>query len=180
MTDEQLLRRLRARQPEALEDLMEKYRRTVTVMIANVLGSAGTPADAEELASDTFYAVWQYADHIRPGKLRAYLTVTARNKAKSFLRSRRELVMDLDTIDLPDAGDTMDEALIREELARRVRRAIRKMRPRDREIFLRYYYYMQTTEQIAQEMGMEAATVRSRLHRGRKTLKDILSKEGLP
>ena len=53
------------------------------------------------------------------------------------------------------------------------------MRPKDREIFLRYYYYLQTTDQIAETMGIPPSTVRSRLSRGRKTLKETLSKEVL-
>ena len=68
---------------------------------------------------------------------------------------------------------------MREDTARRVRKAIHKMRPKDREIFLRYYYYLQTTDQIAQAMSMPGSTVRSRLSRGRKILKEILSKEVL-
>lgn len=179
MTDEQLLRRLKAQQPDALEELMARYRRMVYITVAGVLGGAGTPPDVEEIAQDTFLAVWRHAEVIQSGKLRAYLATTARNKAKSFLRARRELPMDLDTVELPDNGCSLDEMLEREETARAVRKAIHRMRPRDREIFLRYYYYLQTTDQIAETLGIPPSTVRSRLSRGRKMLKEILSKEVL-
>ena len=53
------------------------------------------------------------------------------------------------------------------------------MRPQDRDIFLRYYYYMQTTQQISQLLNIPHSTVRTRLVRGRKTLKKLLTKEGL-
>jgi DNA-directed RNA polymerase specialized sigma24 family protein len=45
---------------------------------------------------------------------------------------------------------------------------------------LRYYYYLQSTDQVAAQMGIPAATVRSRLARGREILKQKLSKEELP
>jgi RNA polymerase sigma-70 factor (ECF subfamily) len=180
MTDERLLRQLQARQQDALEDLMEKYRRYVYTVIANVLGSSGTHADAEELTSDTFYSVWSHADTIKPGKLKAYLAVTARNKAKSFLRSSRPLPMDLDTIELPDDGNSLEDTVMQADLQRRIQKALHKMRPKDREIFLRHYYYLQTSEQIALVMGIPSSTVRTRLARGRKILKEILSKEELP
>ena len=180
MNDAHLLEGLRLDEPSAMERMMDKYQVYVYTIIRNVLGSAGNQADAEELVSDTFYAVWQHRGSIQPGKLRSYLCVTARNKAKSFLRSRRELPMDLDTIDLPDGGSSLEDQVIREERARLVRRAIRRMRPKDREIFLRYYYYLQNTEQIAQKMRLPASTVRSRLARGRKLLEKLLSEEGLP
>lgn len=172
-----MLRHLQSGQPEALEALMAKYRRYVYTIIANILGSAGRPPDVEELTADTFYAVWRHANAIHSGKLKAYLCTTARNTAKTFLRKDRELPMDLDSIELPDDGDSLDETLMQQELATRVRRAIHKMRPKDREIFLRYYYYLQTAEQIALHMSMPAGTVRSRLSRGRKILKTMLEKE---
>lgn len=177
MTDEQLLRRLKARQEGALEDLMDKYRRMVAAAIAGILGGGGSRSDVEELTSETFYAVWDHAQAIHSGKLRAYLSTTARNKAKTFLRSRRELPMDIDTIDLPDTGLSLEETIEQKDTARRVKQAIHKMRPKDREIFLRYYYYLQTTEQIAAAMSIPPGTVRSRMSRGRKILKEMLSEE---
>jgi len=175
MTNEQLLRRLQAGDQTALEALMQKYHRYVYTIIANILGRQGTTADAEELTADTFYAVWEHTSSIH--NLKSYLGSTARNKAINHLRRQRELPMDLDTIDLPDPSPDLEDQLLRRELARRVREAIEKMRPRDREIFLRYYYYAQTTEEIAILMDLPAATVRSRLARGRAKLKTILSKE---
>ena len=44
----------------------------------------------------------------------------------------------------------------------------------DREIFLRYYYYDQKISEIADEMDMNAETVKSRLRRGREKLKSLI------
>ena len=49
-----------------------------------------------------------------------------------------------------------------------------------REIFFRYYYYCQPVAQIAQEMALNPASVRTRLHRGRQKLKETLTKGGYP
>ena len=54
------------------------------------------------------------------------------------------------------------------------------LRPKDREIFLRYYFYLQPTEQIARELGMAQASIRSRLARGRERLRKTLEKEVNP
>lgn len=177
MTDEQLLWRLQAQQQGALAELMRKYHRYVYTVIANVLGGAGGPEDVEELAQDAFYAVWTHAEAIQGKKLRAYLCTTARNKAKSWLRGRKEIPMALDAIEIPDPDGALDELAQREELCRQVRRAVDKMRPRDREIFLRHYFYLQTAEEIAARMDIPKNTVLSRLYRGRKSLQKILSKE---
>ena len=85
-SDNTLLRDMQAGRSSALDQLMEKYAGYVYTVIANVITSSGTAADAEELCSDTFLAVWNHAAAISPGKLKPYLAATARNKAKSFLR----------------------------------------------------------------------------------------------
>lgn len=177
-SDAQLLRRMQFGDDKALSQLMDRYGGYVYRVIANVLLQAGTASDAEELTSDTFYAVWSHADTISPRNLKAYLAVTARNKAKSFLRKHRELPMDLDTLPLSD-GITLEDQAMEQELKLLLHKAIGKMRPQDRDIFLRYYYYMQTTQQISQLLNIPHSTVRTRLMRGRKTLKKLLTKEGL-
>ena len=177
-SDAQLLRRMQMGDDKALGLLMDRYAGYVYQVIANVLLQSGTASDAEELTSDTFYAVWSHAGSISSRNLKAYLAVTARNKAKSFLRKKRELPMDLDTMPLSD-GISLEDRAMEQELKLLLHKAIEKMRPQDRDIFLRYYYYMQTTSQISQLLNIPHSTVRTRLMRGRKTLKKLLTKEGL-
>ena len=177
MLDSTLLRRLQSREQDALELLTKKYQSYVCTILSNMISGVGTYDDVEELCSDTFLSVWQNAAAIEPGKLKPYLGAAARNKAKSWLRKRRELPMDLDEIEIPDDSLPLEEKANQAELARRVRRAVDEMPSRDREIFLRYYYYLQTAETISSELGIPAATVRSRLARGREQLKKTLCKE---
>lgn len=180
MTEDFLLKRLQTGDEDALILLADRYRPYVAEVIRMVLGSRGTEADLEELCNDTFYALWTHGKVVRPGKLKAYLGVTARNKAKSLLRQTRVLPMDLDTIEIPDEAASPEDLAIRKELARKVRQAVDSLRPKDREIFLRYYYYFQDTQTIADQMGIPPATVRSRLQRGRDHLKKRLEQEVRP
>lgn len=180
MLDSTLLRRLQHRDQDALEILTNKYRSYVCTIISNMIAGTGSYSDVEELCDDAFLAVWQNADSILAGKLKPYLGTTARNKAKSWLRTRRELPMDLDEIEIPDGSLPLDEKAIQAELSRRVRQAVDEMRPKDREIFLRYYFYLESTDTIAERMEIPAATVRSRLARGREQLKITLCKEDWP
>ena len=88
--------------------------------------------------------------------------------------------MDLDEIEIPDDSLPLEEKAIQADLARRLRRAIDAMRPKDREIFLRYYYYLEPTDVIAERMQIPGTTVRSRLARGREQLNNTLCKEDWP
>jgi RNA polymerase sigma-70 factor (ECF subfamily) len=177
MRDAALMERLRQKDQDALEQLTTRYRSYVCTVLSNMLSGFGGWADVEELCSDVFLALWQYAESVNAGKVKQWLGTVARNRAKSWLRSRKTLPMDLDEIDLPDDRPGLEEEAVREELAAAVRRAVDSLRAKDREIFLRYYFYLQTAEAIAAEMDLPPATVRSRLSRGREILRKKLEKE---
>ncbi|MBQ2202822.1 MAG: sigma-70 family RNA polymerase sigma factor [Oscillospiraceae bacterium] len=177
MTDNQLLRRLRAHDQDALVQLNDRYYDYLCAVIMQILGRAGAYADAEEICNDTIHAVWNNANSIKDEKLKPYLVTAARNRAKSWLRHRGTLEMDLDEIELPDSGTTLEDTAIREELAAAVRRAVDSMPRREREVFLRYYFYCQPGDEIARQLDIPASTVRSILSRGREKLRGKLMKE---
>jgi RNA polymerase sigma-70 factor (ECF subfamily) len=84
-----------------------------------------------------------------------------------------------DMIEIASYDYDPEDAAQRREMARIIGRALNRMRPKDKEIFLRYYYYLQSTEEISRIMGIPRNTVLSRLMRGRKQLEKILAKEDL-
>ena len=167
MREAALLKRLRAGDQDALDQLTSRYRSYVCTVLSNILRDCGSWADVEELCADVFLALWQHAD-------------AARNRAKSWLRPRRDMPMDLDEIELPSNDPALEDEVIREELAEAVRKAVDSLRPMDREIVLRYYFYLQPAEDIAAELQIAPATVRSRLSRGREVLRQRLEKEVRP
>ena len=180
MTDEQALARVRAQDTGALCVLIERYNRYVASIIRAVLGPGAREQDAEELTADVFYRVFCHAGDIAPGKLRPYLGAAARNRAKDFLRAQKPLEADVDTIAFSDTQDGPETELLRQERRERVRNALASLSPADREIFLRYYYYLQPAPEIAKAMGLTSGAVRTRLSRGRAALKKLLSEEDLP
>lgn len=179
MTEERWINRMKKRDVRGLEKLIQRYNSYVTAIVAAVLGAQGSREDVEELVSDVFLAIWDHADVLTPGKLQPYLGAAARNRAKSFLRRNRELPMDLDEIPALTDGQTPENRLLRQEQSRLVRESVLGMREPDREIFLRYYYYLQTSGQIAAAMGLTDSNVRVRLMRGRTALKETLCGKGV-
>ena len=177
MDEELLLRQLHQRKPEALEQLIRQYNSYVAAIIRGILGADARDMDVEELVSDVFVALWKHADALKPGSAKAYIGAAARNHAKSFLRKRQVLPMDLDELPPLPGGDSPEEQVLSREQARLVREAVEQMAEPTREIFLRYYYYFQSTAQFAQALHMEPGTVRARLMRGRNALKAAFWKE---
>lgn len=174
MTDESILRKMRAGDPEGLEELMDRYIPYVSAVCWNLLRGAMTEEDAEEVASDVFLAAWNQAEDIRPGFAKDWLGAVARNKAKTRLRRMgRELPLEEDCLELPDDHTPETDAQRREE-QRLVRKAVDRLGEPEREIFLRHYYYAQTVQEIGAVMDMNESTVKTKLRRGRMRLKTLL------
>ena len=74
--------------------------------------------------------------------------------------------------------------VVRNKALNRLRELVRdlldQLSPQDRAIFLRHYYYGQTAAEIGGALALSPSTVKVRLHRGRKKLKEILSERGYP
>jgi RNA polymerase sigma-70 factor (ECF subfamily) len=89
-SDDDLAQRIRERNPEALETLINRYSREIFYFIRLVLDGVGVAQDAEECVNDLFVAVWQEIDSFDPGRgtLRTWLTMRAKYIA---LDRRRQL-----------------------------------------------------------------------------------------
>lgn len=173
MREEKTLMKMRNKEPDGLEYLMDRYIPYVSTVVWGILRGAMTAQDAEEVVSDVFLAAWDQAEDLQSGKVKAWLGAVARNKAKNKLRQiGRELPLEEDVLELPD--DSCDY-LEREEEQKLVRMAIDSLSSEDREIFLRHYYYAQTVSEISLKMGLNQSTVKTRLRRGRMKLKDFLT-----
>ena len=171
------LQALRQHNETALAWFIERYAPYVNTIIFNIIGGSMSSRDIEEVSSDVFLVLWKNAEKIRPGKVKAYLSGTARNMAKDKLRGiGQELPLEEDVLITADM-DVERDLEIREQ-ARLVKHVMLNMDYPDREIFLRHYYYFQPLSQISDEMGINLSTVKTRLRRGRSKLQDALRKGG--
>lgn len=173
MTESTALRNLRKGDQEALAFFIHKYTPYVTTVVYNIIGSSMNQSDIEEVVSDAFVALWQNADTVHSPK--GFLGTTARNRAKN---KARELKL---TLPLDDAVIILDdpdpEAQIeKRELSAAVKRAVLEMGQPEKDIFLRFYYYYQTLEEIAEDMKLPLSTVKTKLRRGRIRLKQTLAR----
>lgn len=177
MNEKRTLKALRQGEPAALSEIIRHYTPYVYAIARNILSPALPKEDIEETVSDVFCSVWYSRETLEPGKLKPWLAVTARNAARDRLRKLKLLhPLDEDMLDvnIPD----MEEELAQQELAEACRRAVDSLGEPDREIFQRRYFLYQKTEDIAREMGLGHAAVRSRLMRGRRKLREYLEERG--
>ena len=124
-------------------------------------------ADAEDVYQEVFLRLWkQDAEDWEGERLKAWLIRTALNRCADLHRFRlRRPVLALE--DLPEMVQPDDEAA---ELWAAVSRLPEKARTA---VHL-YYAEGYSAEEISRLMHVPAATVRTRLHRARRQLKDLL------
>lgn len=174
--DTDLLHRLRRKSAGALEEAVRQYSAYVMAIIRNRSRGVLTAEDQEEIASDVFVSLWRRAKSITRGQFRPWLGAVARNRTADAMRRKRVYVP------LEDALISLEplwERMYESQRCEAIRSALLALSDEDREIFYRFYDLAQTAAQIAEAMQMNASTVRSRLMRGRETLRKELTEGGL-
>ena len=84
-------------------------------------------------------------------------------------------MQDYDVVEMPELFEKAEQ----EERQRFVQEALNRLSEEEKEIFIRYYYFYQTTEEIGDAMEIRQNTVKSKLKRGRKKLKGFLMERGM-
>ena len=177
LDEKELLRQLQKQRAGALEAAFAQYGAYVLAVIRNRSRGVLTPEDHEEIASDVFLALWRGAKNITRSQLRPWLGAVARKQTAEAMR-KKNVYLPLED----DALITLDrlwEQMVEKERCEALAQALAALPEEDREIFYRFYDLSQTTAQIADELHMNASTVRSRLLRGREALRKTLTKGGL-
>ena len=104
------------------------------------------------------------------GSWTGWLTVLTRNTALNRARRRPDTPGEL-TEDIPSPAPTPEEALLRRERLEELYRALDRLPARDRALIYRKYFYMQSIDQIARELGATPRAVEGRLYRLKKQLR---------
>ena len=174
MEDTQLIHALQTRQNGAMEQFQTAYTPLLRYIIAPILTDE---RDREECLSDVLLRVWDSIGTFDPGRaaLTTWLTHITRNAALNRRRGneRRRDGGSLEET-MPDTADGPEQTLLKAETAQAIWAAVGRLGRRDRELFLRKYYYYQPTAQIAAESGMTVRAVEGKLYRIRKHLQKEL------
>lgn len=146
-----------------------------------------TKEDSEECVNDTWMRAWNSIPPTRPQKLSIFLGTITRNlsfdrwKQKNAVkRGNGEMEATLDELAecVPDKNNT-EEIVEERELQRHINAFLGTLKEKDRNIFLRRYWYAEEYSEIAACYGLNLNTVKTTLFRVRGKLKEYLEKEGV-
>ena len=158
---------------DLLTDTYLRLRNRFRTRAGRILGNA---EDADDALQEAFFKLWSKDYDIRTAsEAEALLSTAVRNTSLDAVRRRRDKVP-LDAADRLPAEDRRDRL---EQLAA-VRKLIEnELSDTQRYILERVEYGGIRQEQIAEELGMQPATVRAQLSRARKTIRDLYKKRNL-
>lgn len=177
MSDRELLHLLLQREQRGLDTLLQYHGPMLRYIINGILTD---PREREECLADVAMAVWEKIGTFDPdkGTLRAWLAALARNRARNRLRDDGRLGCqeELDS-SVPDPTPGPEERLLQKERAAAISRAVSKLGDMDKNLFYRKYFYLQSTAQMAAELGLTLRGVEGRLRRLRLRLRKELGGE---
>ena len=141
--------------------------------------------DAQEALDDTWLHAWDAMPPEKPTRLRPFFAKITRNLAIDRRRKnsaqKRGGALELALDELGECAGTIplpQEQAEHRELENTIRRFLSGCTPTQRDIFLRRYFFFDTTEEIASRYAMRESNVLNILSRTRKKLKEYLQQEG--
>jgi len=168
-TDEQLMVAFSRGSTEAFSELFSRYKQPVFGFFRRRVAD---PAQAEELAQETFLAILRGSSRYQPRALfRTYLYVIGLKIVRAHRRKtafRATFLGAATGFREPASPATADTELL-------VRQAVGRLDRLDREILLLREFEQLSYAEIAELLRLPVNTVRSRLFRARVALRDLLA-----
>ncbi len=184
MNDQQIVDLYWNRDPEAIQETSKKYGAYCFSIANNILHNQ---EDAEECVNDTWLKTWNAIPPQRPAIFQMFLAKITRNISFDYFLARSaqkrgggeiHLVLDELAECIPSYSDVASEYECK-ELGQVIRNYVNSLPIRDRNIFLRRYFFTDSVADIALRYGLSENNVMVILSRIRKKLKYYLQKEGL-
>lgn len=182
MDDGQIITLFFQRSEQAISEISGKYGTLCARTARNILGST---QDAEECVNDAYLALWNTIPPQEPKPLLGYLCRVVRNLALKKRRDNKAQKRDssydaaLDELAGCLAGpETAETALEAQVLTEALDRFLDGMKPSDRTLFVRRYWFGDSVPELAERWGLSRHNVAVRLSRIRQKLKQNLQKEG--
>ena len=184
MEDREIIDLYFKRSEQAIAETSLKYGKYCRKIAWNILYS---DEDAEECLNDALLTVWNAIPPAKPHNLRAYLLRLVRNAAHDRYRAahteKRGAAQNSGSIDelaeiLPDKSDVVGE-VERREMLRAVTAFLESLPQRQRDLFVRRYWYATDVAALSKMFRMTQSHVTMTLSRLRKRLQKYLQKEGL-
>jgi len=174
-TDAELVRRVRAGDPQAFDRLVRRHLRVAHRVARRQL--SGNHHDADDVVQEAFIAALENIDDCRkPHRFRAWLLTIVRNRAHRY--REREAVREtepLDGVAGPASSEDPSRRAEASELRSELETAMEELTELQRRAFALYDLEGWTHAEIADELGISSGSSRFHLHAARKKIRAHLT-----
>jgi RNA polymerase sigma-70 factor (ECF subfamily) len=177
-TDEELMQHVRGGDRDALEELVRRYHGPLRNFAVRFLDDRDA---ADDVVQETFLRVLEAAPRWRAtAKVSTYLHTIAANLCRDELkraRRRREEPLEEGEDGPVDPAPSPEAQALANLRAAKVRAAVQRLPPEQREAVLLHHYQGLSHPEIAQVCRCPVGTVKSRLHHAHRKLREWLADE---
>ena len=168
----------------AFEQLVRLYEKRVLALTTRMCKN---PSDAEEAAQEAFLAAWQGLPFFRgEASFSTWLYRLASNACVDLLRreGRRQsaagpsLNDEEVRLEVPDTAPSPQEQAEQTELREQIEAGLQALTPDHRQVLILREMHQLSYDEIAQTLDVDVGTVKSRINRGRKQLRNFLLRSG--
>jgi RNA polymerase sigma-70 factor (ECF subfamily) len=174
MVSQELVARCKRGDRQAFEELVRQTHRRVYTLAYRLVEDR---SEAEDVAQDAYLRMYRGLANFREeASFETWMHRIVANCAMSHLRKKGRFgdVMREEQQDVPVPDHAQELTVERDELAR----AMAELPPGQRTVLLLKDVYGLSAREIAQELGIEEGTVKVRVHRARRKLRETLE-EGM-
>lgn len=185
LTEHALIQRVLGGEPECFYELVHPYERGIFYAALSILSNE---ADAEETCQEAILKAFKNLAYFRrESKFSTWLTQIVINEARLRLRKdRRHMYESIEEGAPDDEGDYIprdfadwrdipSECLEKNELREALKRALARLKPKYREVFILRDIQQMNIADTAKTLGISEASVKTRLLRARLMMRDALA-----
>ena len=175
---ENIIARARRGDADAFEQLVVAYRDQVFRL---ALRMCGNEADADEVAQEAFLSAWKALPNFRgDSRFSTWLYQLTSHAAIDLMRREKRQIAaeDITEVSAPDPAPGPQQQAEQSETRQAVRDAMAQLSPEYRQIVVLRFLEDLSYEEIGAALELSPGTVRSRLARARKELREELLAEG--
>lgn len=178
MDDKAIIELYFSRSEKAIVETGNKYGKLCRKISYNILKNE---EDTEECINSALQRLWSTIPPKNPEHLCGYLCSVVRNIALNIIRKanrRGEGFYEGLSEVIPD-NKTVENAYDSNQIASYINEYLGKTNKKNRIVFTARYYYGMSVREVAESLGMSENSVKSRLSRMRKELREYLLERGV-
>jgi RNA polymerase sigma-70 factor, ECF subfamily len=172
-SDKYLIQRIAGGDQLAMRTLFARHRVPVYRFALRLVRDA---ALAEDIVSEVFFDVWRQASRFEGrSAVSTWLLAIARFKALSMRRRRTESELDDEMASsIEDLADDPEAVLHKKKTAQHLRQSLARLSSEQSAVIDLVYYHGKSVSDVADILGIPAATVKTRMFYARKRLASLV------